>query len=173
MDDIRDDDDLISIDDFDFQPMAEECPECGAPTSEWVETRDYLSWHCPRCGNDFPIDEAYPEEGSEFPEFHDSTYDLDMTDDEWDALEDEDLDMLEEALGSARKDLPDLSPPESKSAKPEGEVTTFHNPPHHVSDLGTSDFGRKGMKEGFFDKRIEALERLYIMIFVCLMHWWA
>lgn len=158
MDNIRDDDDLISIDDFDFQPMAEECPECGAPTSEWVETRDYLNWHCPRCGNDFPIDAAYEEA----PEFHDSTYDLDMTDeisdDEWDALDDEDLDALEEALGSSRKDLPNLAPPESKSSQPEGEITTYRNPPHHVSDLGTSDFGRKGMKEGFFDKRIEAGE---------------
>lgn len=158
MDNIRDDDDLISIDDFDFQPMAEECPECGAPTSEWVETRDYLNWHCPRCGNDFPIDAAYEEA----PEFHDSTYDLDMTeeisDDEWDALDDKDLDDLEEALGSSKKNLPKLAPPENKSSQPEGEVTTYRNPPHHVSDLGTNDFGRKGMKEGFFDKRIEVLD---------------
>jgi Zn finger protein HypA/HybF involved in hydrogenase expression len=154
MDDIRDDDNLISIDDFDFQPIAEECPECGAPTSEWVETRDYLSWHCPRCGNDFPIDEVYNEP----EEFHDSTYDLDMTDDEWNALEDEDLDMLEEIIRSARKDLPNLAPPESKSKQPEGEVDTYHNPPHHVSNLRTSDFGRKGIKEGFFDKRIEVLD---------------
>lgn len=166
MDNIRDDDDLISIDDFDFQPTVEECPECGAPTSEWVETRDYLNWHCPRCGNDFPIDVVYEKT----PEFHDSAYDLDMTDDEWNALEDEDLDMLEEAVGSARKSLPNLTRPESKSKQPKGrvgtrsrclprsEVDTYHNPPHHVSDLGTSDFGRKGIKEGFFDKRIEALD---------------
>jgi len=145
MNDIRDNDSLISIDDLDFQPTVEECPMCGAPTSEWTETQDLLNWHCPHCGNDFPIDEDYNKTSS--IESYDSAYGLDMTDDDWDALEDEDLDMLEEAIG--------LNSSSSKMRS--RQVHTYRNSSHRTLGLGANGFSRTRIKESFFDKRITAL----------------
>lgn len=98
MDDLEKSDDEqfeVTLDDFNYEPDITECPHCGAPSEDWVEI--YLgTWHCPRCGNDFPVEFNDQEEDDEdYDEF--SKYEG-FTDEDWDNLSDEEIEGLESSL---------------------------------------------------------------------------
>lgn len=145
------DDDIRSLNALAMSPEAHQlvgdCPDCGTPKYHWEPAGP--NWHCPKCGNNFPLGEEdagipWPkevdEEEANWPEGRPEDDDLPGPNGGMEDSEDS-----EDAEEIPEKTTPDQADPDEALGE-EGE-------PLKESQLWSPN--HKPVSEGFFDKRME------------------